>query len=110
MEWKMQQEQDVSLIKGRGRLDFNTANNFKKYLKETVEQGQVKIVLDITDVSFIDSSGLGAIVAGLRAANQAGGDVKLAGLSPQIRMIFELARLHKVFEITETAQEAVKAF
>jgi anti-sigma B factor antagonist len=81
-----------------GRLDAVTAPQLKTRLKGLVAEGHRQLVVDLVDVSFIDSSGLSALVSGFKAAREVGGTLKLAGLNEQTRLAFRLSRLDRVFE------------
>jgi len=59
---------------------------------------------------FVDSSGLGAFISCLRKLNAKGGDLKLCGMSKQVRAVFELVRMHRIFDIFGTRDEALRAF
>jgi len=87
------------------RLDAHAAVPFKEQMANTVDAGNRHIVLDLTKTSFIDSSGLGAIVSTLK---RLGGEGKLviAGLNAKTRSIFELTRMDRVFDIHETVDAA----
>jgi anti-sigma B factor antagonist len=67
-------------------------------------------VFDLSRLRFTDSSGLGALISCLRKVNANGGDLKLCAMSDQVRALFELVRMHKVFDIYATREEAVRAF
>ena len=90
-------------------LDAETSKTFRKELKEQLE-GHKHVVLDLSKVVFVDSSGLGALIACLRQVSAAGGDLKLCGLSKQVRALFELVRMHRLFSIYNTRDEAMRAF
>jgi anti-sigma B factor antagonist len=89
-----------------GRLNAVTALELKEQLKQLVEKGCILLVVDLTAVPFIDSSGLAALVSGLKATRQAGGTLKLAGLNEQARTVFRLTRLERVFELYPDAATA----
>jgi anti-sigma B factor antagonist len=73
------------------------------------EREEVKrIVVDLQAVDFIDSSGLGLLIALLKRAAQRDGDVKLAGLAKNVRMVFEITRTYKVFDIYDSVEEALR--
>jgi len=93
-----------------GRLDAVTALELKGQFKRLVEAGIVEQIVDLAEVPFIDSSGLAALVSGLKATRQAGGTLKLAGLSDQARTIFRLTMLERVFEIYDDAGAALASF
>ena len=81
------------------RLDAHNANDLKTELLALFEQGKKSILINLQDVRFIDSSGLGALVSGFKNAITNQGSLKLAGLQPQVKSMFELTRLHRVFDI-----------
>ena len=68
------------------------------------------MIFDLAELRFVDSSGLGAILSSLRQLNANGGDLKLCGMSKPVRALFELVRMHKIFEIHETRDDAIRAF
>jgi anti-sigma B factor antagonist len=90
-------------------LDASNAGEFKRDIAPLLE-ANAKVVLDLTRLRFVDSSGLGAFISCLRKLNAKGGDLKLSGMSKQVRGVFELVRMHRVFDILATKEEAVRAF
>ncbi len=90
-------------------LDASTVDDFKASAEQVLEKN-LKVVFDMASLSFVDSSGIGAIISCLRRLNSRGGDLKLCGLSKPVRSLFELVRLHRIFDIFETPDEAVTAF
>lgn len=81
------------------RLDAHNANELKEELLALFEQGKKDILIDLQEVRFIDSSGLGALVSGFKNAITHQGSLKLASLQTQVKSMFELTRLHRVFDI-----------
>ena len=69
-----------------------------------------KVIFDLSQLLFVDSSGLGAFLSALRTLNTQGGDLKLCGMTKQVRVLFELVRMHRIFEIFNTQEEALRAF
>jgi anti-sigma B factor antagonist len=90
-------------------LDASNAGEFKRDIAPLLE-ANAKLVLDMSRLRFVDSSGLGAFISCLRRLNAKGGDLKLSGMSKQVRAVFELVRMHKVFDILTTKEDAVRAF
>jgi anti-sigma B factor antagonist len=90
-------------------LDASNAGDFKRDIAPVLES-QTKLVIDLGRLRFVDSSGLGAFISCLRKLNGKGGDLKLCGMSKQVRAVFELVRMHRIFEIFGTTDEAVHAF
>lgn len=101
---------NVMVLKLIGRLDSLTTKNFREKIKSMVQQRQVFLVLDMSEVDFMDSSGLGSLVAALRSVGQEAGNIKIAGLQPRVRALFELTRLHQIFEIFEDITNAVDSY
>lgn len=90
-------------------LDASNAGEFKRDMAPTLETG-TRLVLDLGRLRFVDSSGLGAFLSCLRTVNARGSALKLCGMSQQVRAVFELVRLHRIFELYSTIDEAVRAF
>ena len=90
-------------------LDASNTAEFKQQMAPVIAE-HPRVVIDLTAVRFIDSSGLGAMLSCLRQLSQKGGDLKLCGLSRQVRAAFELVRLHRVLDIHATRAEALGAY
>src|SRR5262249_54532321 len=82
-------------------LDADNTTEFKRDMSPVLEDN-TKVVLDLSKLRFLDSSGLGSFLSCLRKLNSKGGDLKLSGMSPQVRMVIELVRMHRVFDIYRT--------
>jgi len=90
-------------------LDANNAAELKRDIAPLL-QANTKVVLDLSRVRFMDSSGLGAMLSCLRQLTARKGDLKLCGMSRQVRGAFEVVRLNRIFDIYPTRAEAVLAF
>ena len=90
-------------------LDASNAPEFKRDIAPVL-QTNTKLVLDLSRLRFVDSSGLGAMLSCLRQLSAKSGDLKLCGMSKQVRGLFELVRMHRIFDIYGTKEEAVHAF
>jgi anti-sigma B factor antagonist len=88
------------------RIDFKVATDFKDKMAELIESGNMFILLNMSEVEFIDSSGLGAIVSSLKRM-KGRGDLFICGLKETIMMMFNLTRMNRVFRIFESEQEAI---
>ena len=87
-------------------------SNVQRFRAETTSlfESEKNFILNLKDLKFVDSSGIGALLSCLRKAHAAGGDVKLAELPPNVRSLFELVRMDRLFEIFETKAEAAASF
>ena len=103
------QESGVQILKvGEQRIDASVAIQFKDKMRTETTGAAGPFVLDLSDVSFIDSSGLGAIVAALKQLD-VDQTLALSGLTPAVDKVFRLTRMDKVFKIHDTARSAVRA-
>jgi len=111
MEMIVEHVGDVSLVVLKETtLDAGNYNEFKATIAPILE-ANAKVVLDINNLKFVDSSGLGAILSCLRKINASGGDLKLlCGLPRPVRMFFELVRIYGIIDILNTREEALQAF
>lgn len=92
------------------RLDAHNSSELKTQMLTLFDEGKNNIVIDLQDVRFVDSSGLGSLVSGFKNASARNGNLKLSGLQPQVKSMFELTRLHRVFEIFPDSDEALASF
>jgi anti-anti-sigma factor len=99
-------EAKIVLIHLDGRLDAVTGPDLKVTFQRYIEQGFRKIIVDLQQVPFIDSSGLVALVSGLRLARAEKGDVVLSGMGPQVQTVFRLTMLDRIFPIHPTSNDA----
>ena len=90
-------------------LDAGTTEEFKREIAPVLEQ-HAQVIFDLSQLGFIDSSGLGSLLTCLRHLQTRGGDLKLCGMSKSVRALFELVRMHRIFHIFETQTEAIRAF
>lgn len=92
------------------RLDANNSEELKLELRRLFESGIKDVVIDLKEVLFIDSSGLGVLVSGYKNASVQHGSLKLSNLQSQVKSMFELTRLHRVFDIFTTVDDALQSF
>lgn len=89
------------------RVDAHNAAELKDRVLKALEEGGRALVIDLSQVKFIDSSGLGALLSGFKNANLRASGFALAGLQPRVKSMFELTRLHRIFEIYPGLEEAL---
>lgn len=99
----------MALIRLNGRLDASNSEQVKTTLHQLLETDQIKIIVDLQAVPFIDSSGLAALVSGLRLAREKGGNIVLCGVQSQAQIVFRLTMLDRVFHIHPTAEDAKRS-
>jgi len=96
-----------AVLRLAGRLDLLTANRLRTIVEAEVAAGRPTIVVDLGEVVFIDSSGLGALVAGLKTTRQASGDLRIAAPGAQVREVLELTQLHRVLRPHPSVEAAL---
>ncbi len=77
-------------------------------LHTLLEQGHKKIIVDLSQVELMNSSGLGILISGLTTVRNAGGQFKLAGVTDRIRSLLAITKLHTIFEIYDSVQKALE--
>jgi anti-sigma B factor antagonist len=101
----------VLVVDARGRLTLGRETEaLRQRLKDVVDSGQRRIVLDLAGVDYIDSAGLGALVAGAASVRRAGGELKLANLTDRIRGLMQITRLSTLFEVYDNLEKARLSF
>lgn len=90
-------------------LDASNANSFKQKIMPAIS-GHTRVIFEMSNLKFVDSSGLGALLSCLRHLNANGGDLKLAGMQKPVQALFELVRMHRIFDLYETEEAALAAF
>lgn len=89
-------------------LDAGNVQDFKRDIAPVLADNS-NVILDLSHLRFIDSSGLGAMLSCLRQLNAAGAELKLCGMSKAVRAVFELVRMHRIFDIFDTREQAISA-
>jgi anti-anti-sigma factor len=96
----------VTVVRPDGRLNMVAAPALRKQLHDLVADGNARVVVDLSATDFIDSSGLGALISGLKVARQAGGDLRIAAPTRQVVTVLELTNLNRVLRAHDSADSA----
>jgi anti-sigma B factor antagonist len=107
MKLQIRNISDVAIIDCTGDVDLYSSPKLREALLSEVQPGKPSVLVNMTDVTYIDSSGIATLVEGLQLSRQSKTHFGLFGLRKNARAVLELARLHKVFAIFENEQEAV---
>jgi anti-sigma B factor antagonist len=111
MNLKIEEKNEVVTVYVKEeRLDAHNSGDLKLEMQRLFMEGKKNVLVDLMEVRFIDSSGLGALVSGFKNAISNQGNLKLSSLQPQVKSMFELTRLHRVFEIFPSAADALDNF
>jgi anti-sigma B factor antagonist len=90
-----------------GEIDVYTAPLVREKLDEQIHAGRTDLVVDLTDVTFLDSTGLGVLVGRLKLTRTRGGSLRLVGTADRVLKVFAITGLDKVFEIHDTLESAL---
>jgi anti-sigma B factor antagonist len=109
---KMTQEKkgDITIISIDGDIEFDDSIQVNETFSNTVANESSKIVLNLKECQYIDSSGLGALVEGLKSTQKANGDLRLANVNEDFQEILMMTRIIKYFQIFSSVEDAVKSF
>lgn len=110
MEAAVRQADAVVVLDLSGEVDIYGATELKKILGGFIEQGTVDVVINFKQVTYIDSSGIGVLIAYLTRLKKEGGSCKLACVEGPVRMVFELTRLQKLFEMYDSEAAALASY
>jgi anti-anti-sigma factor len=105
-----QVDSGATIVAPTGRLDVAGAPALKDAISEALKNGQPRVILDMEGVSFVDSTGLGSVIAALKQIRSSQGDLRLAAPNQQVRVVLELTTLDRVFPYYSTVEEALTGF
>ncbi len=102
---------DVTVIDAAGRITLGEgASAFRELIRDLSTKGDKKLLLNLSEVSYIDSSGIGELVSGFTTVTNHGGSLKLVGLSKRVKDLLQITKLYTVFEAFDDEAEAVRSF
>ena len=90
-----EQQGEARVMHPEGRLDVALAPAFREQVKRLLDAGSTKLIIDLGGVSFVDSSGLGTILVGLKLARRAGGDIRIVRPPPQFKALLQLTSVSR---------------
>jgi anti-sigma B factor antagonist len=103
-------ESEVWTIAAHGRIDLPAARAIEDAVGELCDAGRSRLVVDLSEVVYMASAGLAALLTGVRRARLLNGDVRLAAMNARVREVFEMSGFDQVFHIYPTVAEAVASF
>lgn len=106
MEFSTQDKGRYTEVTPSGRLNMVGAPKLREVIDGVVSAGGRRIVVNLAETTFMDSSGLGALIERLKLARQSGGDLRIAAVRPQVNMVLELTSMHRVLTPHATAEQA----
>lgn len=109
MDVKVRRVESVTILELAGSLDLSNSAQIRDAILKVTSYKSVQVVINLRNIYFIDSSGLAALAMGLKRARAHHGNLCLCSLQPPVRMIFEMTRFDKIFEIFVSEEDAVLA-
>ena len=100
----------VSTLKVSGYLDTTTAGELENALYELIDKGRYRIIVDLSGVNYISSAGWGIFIGEIKEIRDHKGDLKLCGMTGDVREVYELLEFHSILEAYDTADDALAAF
>jgi anti-sigma B factor antagonist len=102
---------DVTVVDAAGRITLGDgASTFRDTIRDLADGGHKKLLLNLAEVSYIDSSGIGEMVSGFTTITNKGGQVKLLNLTKRVKDLLQITKLYTVFEVFEDETAAVRSF
>ena len=102
---------DVTVVDAAGRITLGEgASSLRDSIRDLSTKGDKKILLNLSEVNYIDSSGIGEMVSGFTSVTNAGGQLKLLGLSKRVKDLLQITKLYTVFEVFDDEAAAVRSF
>jgi anti-sigma B factor antagonist len=102
---------DVTVVDAAGRITLGEGSSaLRDVLRDMVAKGQKKILLNLSEVSYIDSSGIGELVSGFTTVTNQGGSLKLLGLTKRVKDLLQITKLYTVFDVHDDEASAVRSF
>lgn len=110
MEFVTREDRNICIVSAIGHIDALTAAQVEEKMVSKVNDGLNKLVLDLSQVEFMSSAGLRAILAGMKETRQAGGDLRLAAAQPGVEKVLQISGFTSVIKLYGEIDEAVSSF
>jgi anti-sigma B factor antagonist len=102
---------DVTVVDVAGRITLGEGSSaLRDLMRDMVSKNQKKILLNLGDVSYIDSSGIGELVSGFTTVTNSGGNLKLLNLNKRVKDLLQITKLYTVFDVHEDEAGAIRSF
>ncbi len=110
MSFEISRLADVTLVDVTGQLIVGNRQELKQVILEQLDAGSRKFLMDFQNTAYIDSSGLGVLVSLSKKIREKGGELRLAGLNEDLRMLMDLTKLNALFHIADSREAALTNF
>lgn len=103
-------EADIVVLQLEGFLDAHTAPVFEQAIQSELDAGRVRLVVDGQTLTYISSAGLGVFMGFIEQIREQGGDLKICGLKPKVRQVFEILGFQAIYDMVDAVPDAVQRF
>ena len=110
MEITKRENNGVAILDINGEIDLYNAPEIKEIINSLISEQKTNVIINLEKVSYIDSSGIGALISSLSNLKKYQGGLKIINVFASVRKVFELTKLTSFFEIYDSEEEALKAF
>ncbi|MFH1798213.1 MAG: STAS domain-containing protein [Candidatus Omnitrophota bacterium] len=110
MRVSFEEKSGVAICRIEGEIDIDTSRDIKRSVDKVISRDKNKVIINLKDVNYVDSSGLATMVEILKSLRLVNGELKLTNLSQKVRGLFEITKLDKLFDIEENEENAVASF
>ena len=111
VQLKTRQVGDVTVIDASGRITLGEGSStFRDTIRDLTANGRKKLLLNLGDVTYIDSSGIGELVSGFTSVTNQGGQLKLLNLTKRVKDLLQITKLYTVFEVFDDEAAAVRSY
>ncbi|HEX2382053.1 MAG TPA: STAS domain-containing protein [Acidimicrobiales bacterium] len=104
----VREEGEWTVLAVSGEIDIATAPSLREKLHSLLAEGRLRLIVDLDEVTFLDSTALGVLVGVLKRARTEGGELRIVCNQPRVRKVFEITRLDSAFDLCTTVEDAVK--
>ncbi|MDD5020316.1 MAG: STAS domain-containing protein [Candidatus Omnitrophica bacterium] len=110
MKTREEKKADALLCVIEGEVDINTSVHLRKVFDDLIKRNEKKVLVEFSGVEYIDSSGLATLIEMFQRLKKIGGKLRFSGMSQKVKNAFEITKLHKLFEIFDSQEAALKDF
>ena len=103
-------EGDLAVLSLAGYLDAHTAPEFERAIQAEIDAGRVRLIVDAAQLKYISSAGLGVFMSFIEEVREKGGDIKICGLVPKVRQIFDILGFQAIYDMVDSRAAAVQRF
>ncbi len=110
MEYTISDQKDYVVIKFKGRILGTGGDEFREKVRGLIDEGKIQLIGDLSDVSFINSTGLGILISVLTTLRKADGDIILCGANDHVKTLFRVSKLFTLFDHYDSLEKAAATY